>query len=205
MDIYNTECGFQIPPEHIPSSDDMKRYKDGDPTIINVLVEGLTKYIIDQVNFFLISNPSAQPYTEDCLSEALLMLQEFTTNQLGKEFSTSKFIGHAKQSVLNQIKCWLRENTKAVKIPAKTQKRTGQTMMQRKLGDHLRQSDKDAVFNEVWFHQFFEKLPSIDKKIAQLKIQGESNREISRQLGMDHHTVKTHLERMQDIYEGNTV
>lgn len=201
--IYQTRLGFTVPDEHIPSEKDLRRYANNDETVIHILVEGLTGYIVNLVEWFLSKTETAQPFREDCISESLLALHEFTVNHLGQKYKPTHFMCAVRLSCLGKVKVWLREMSVSVTIPRTTQNRTGISPNQQRLNDQMKLLSKNSIFDDVWFSIFMDSLDDFDQQLIQLKIDGKSNREIGRELGLEHHHVQMHLSKLVDILEGN--
>lgn len=201
-DVYNTQHGFVIPKEHIPSVEEMERYAQGDETVVSTLVEGLIGYVVNSVEWFLKVAPAARPYQEDCFSEALLALQDFVSRELGKEYTPLKLQAFAKKNSLNAIRDWLREMSIAVTVPKTTQHRRDFSLQQCKLTEGLRQTGGDVIFDEVWMKTFMDSLDNFDQDLIRMKMGGKSNRQIGENLGVTHQTVKMHLERLATLFGG---
>ena len=204
-DVYNTKQGFIIPEEHIPSEEDMRRYALGDEEIVPILIEGMTGFIVNEIEWFLNLSETARPFREDCISEGLLALTVFVNKELGKSYSPMKFLNYAKQACLNEIKDWLREMSIAITVPSRSQQKKypGTNLKQIELKEKLLQSEKEAVFDEIWYKQFIDELDGFDLKLVQMKIDGKSNREVGRTLGVTADTVRMHLDRLTDRLRGN--
>lgn len=197
--IYNTKVGFAVPAEHIPTEQDLQRYSDGDETVINPLVEGLTASVISSVNWFLSHSVTAQPYTEDCVSEALFSLTKFVNRNMGKQFGGKHFQNAAKLACLSSVRSWLREMSITVTLPARTARRNSVSLVRRKLNDHKAVSNGE-VFDSVWFDQFLGMLDGFDRKLVELRIAGYTDRRIGREVQMSHTHVKNHLVRLGNFY-----
>lgn len=202
-DVYHTRQGFTIPSEHIPSDNDMLRYAQGDEAVTNQLIEGLTGYIVTSVEWFLSTSPTAQPYSEDCLSEALLELTTFVNKNLGRRYSPGHFVSTVRLTTLSAVKAWLREMSISVRVPKRTQHRNNTTFTQQKLTNDMLSSSEHQVFDSVWFDMFIDGLDAFDQQIVRLKMSGKTNREIGRELDIHHAPVKRHLQRLALIFTGN--
>lgn len=202
-EIYNTKHGFVIPEEHIPSESDMVRYHNGDETIVPVLTEGLMYFAVNEVEWFLKITETAQPYAEDCISEAMMALTEFVAKNLGRQYTIVGFLSSVKYACLNAVKDWLREMTIAVTIPARSQQAgyEGTKINQVKLEESLKISSPDSVFDSVWFDEFMDNLVGVDAEIVRMKIQGLSDREIGREIGLHRALVNDRLRRLGELYE----
>jgi len=199
-EVYKNRQGFLIPQEHIPSDDDMRRYAESDGTIIVILNEGLTGYIVNSVEWFLSHSHTAQPYGEDCISEALFELCSFTQKKLGRKYSPQHFMSAAKLSCLSAVKKWLREMSITVTLPASTSRENNITLVRNKLNSVDRLTGSDPVFREVWFHEFLGMLDHFDKKLVELRMAGYTDRRIGREIGMEQNHVKKHLLRISNLY-----
>lgn len=198
--VYNNKYGFVIPDEHIPSEDDMKKYQDGDPEIVSVLIEGLMAYIVNEVEWFLTRSEPARPYREDCLSEAMFALVDFVNKELGKEYTSAKFLAFAKAHCIHHIVDWLAQYSVTISIKPSTRRDVKIEFNKMRLEDtDIPQSD---IFNQLWFDDFISDLDSFDRDLIQMKMDDMSNREIARTLGVHDQTVKRHLDRLERVYEG---
>lgn len=197
--IYNTKVGFDVPAEHIPTEQDLQRYAEGDESVINPLIEGLTSSIISSVNWFLSHSVTAQPYAEDCVSEALFSLTKFVNRNVGKTYGGKHFQNAAKLACLSSVRNWLREMSITVTLPARSGRRNSISLVRRKLNDHKAISNGE-VFDKVWFDQFLQMLDSFDRKLVELRIAGYTDRRIGREVGMSHTHVKNHLVRLGNFY-----
>lgn len=202
-DVYNTRQGFAIPSEHIPSDDDMLRYSQGDESVQNKLIEGLMGYIVTTIEWFISNTPTAKPYYEDCLSEALLELTDYVNKNLGRRYTPGHFVSTVRLATLSAVKGWLREMSISIRVPKSTQRRNNETFTQQKLKDNMLSSAKDQVFDQVWFDTFVDGLDTFDRQIVTLKMSDQTDREISRELGIHHTHVKRHLQRLALIFTGN--
>lgn len=200
--VYNNKYGLEIPPEHIPSDGDLKRYAEGDSTIINELIEGLTRYVVEQVEWFVQFTDTAKPFEEDCTSEGLLALTLFVNNNLGKKFfSPTHFLNTVRKSVLNAVKDWLRTYSIAVTIPTTTQRDNDIQFSQVKLLENTLVTEEE-VFDQVWYDIFIESLDTFDRKLVELALSGVSIRAIGREMELEHNTVQRHLQRLVSLYRG---
>jgi hypothetical protein len=198
--IYKTRHGFVIPNEHIPSDDDMRRYAEKDLSVVNELVEGLTGYIVNSVEWFLTNTPTAQPFTEDCKSEALLTLVTFVNNKVGTKYTPQHFMSAAKMEALNTIKDWLREMSVTVTVPARSAQRNDLVFIRRRLTGDVSVTDNNPVFERAWFTEFMELLDDFDKRLVALRMDGQTDRQIGRAIGMEHRHVANHLRRLAELY-----
>lgn len=203
-EVYKTVLGFELPEGRIPTEHDMKRCSQGDKTIINELVEGLIKLMVESVEWYLRHHEHAQPFAEDCIAEGMLALTEFVTDHVEKQiyFSPPKFIGHARKACLNQISDWLRTYPTAVTMSKNTQRRQKQ-MTQVAFYDP--ETSKDYVFDTVWFDLFMNSLDLFDQLIVRRKIAGHTIERMSKDLHMDKQNLKRRLAELYSIYEGNEV
>jgi hypothetical protein len=201
-EVYNSRQGFVIPNEHIPSDDDMQRYAEKDESVVNQLVEGVTGYVVASVEWFISKTPSAKPYEEDCVSEALLAIQMFVTNSLGRKYTPSHFQSTVKVVALSKVKDWLREMSVAVTMPARTTRRNQTKLVRHGVRDDTRSTSKDPVFDQVWFDTFIGGLDDFDRQLVSLKMAGMSDREIGREIGIQHQHVSRHLTRLAQLFQG---
>lgn len=198
--VYKTRQGFVIPNEHIPSDDDLRRYAESDASVVNTLVEGLTGFIVNSVEWFLSSTPTAQPFAEDCTSEALLALVSFVNNKVGNKYSVQHFMSAAKLEALNQVKDWLREMSVTVSLPARTARRNDLMLIRNRLTEGTAMTDANSVFDKVWFKQFLELLDDFDLRLVELRMAGYSDRHIGREVGITAHHVANHMRRLANLY-----
>jgi hypothetical protein len=199
-DIFQTKHGFVAPPEHIPTEEDMVRYADKDAEINSLLIEGLIGYVVNSVNWFLKVSPTAEPYSEDCISESMIELTRFVNSNAGRVFTPQHFMNAARLSCLGAVKKWLREMSVVVTLPATTGRRHNLILTKQKLLGTERMTGDDIVFDTVWFDTFLETLDSFDRKLVELRMAGFSDRHIGREVGMHYHHVKNHLVRIANFY-----
>ena len=198
--VYKTRHGFVIPHEHIPSDDDMRRYAEKDTSVVNELIEGLTGYIVNSVEWFLKNSPTAQPFTEDCTSEALLALVMFANAKLGEKYTPQHFMNAAKLEALNQVKDWLRESSVTVTVPARTGRANDIMLVRQRLTEGTSMTGADPVFEKAWFNEFLSLLDDFDLRLVELRMAGYSDRKIGREVGMDGQHVANHLRRLANLY-----
>lgn len=199
-DVFYTRQGFIIPDEHIPSEDDMKRYAESDNSVTDILIEGLMGYVVSSVDWFLSITPTARPFSEDCRSEALFSLTEFVYDNLGRTYRPHAFMSVVKIRTLSDVKDWLQEHSITVTIPARTRRLNKLNMNQHILNDWHQVTPKEEVFSSVWNKEFLEMLDNFDLRLVRLKMGGLSDREISKELGIDHQHVGNHLKRLAYLY-----
>lgn len=198
--VYKTRHGFVTPHEHIPSEDDMRRYAEKDASVVAELIEGLTGYIVNSVEWFLKNTPTAQPFSEDCTSEALLALVSFVNGKIGEKYNPQHFMNAAKLEALNRVKDWLREMSVAVTVPARTGRENDIMFVRRRLSDDTSMTGNDPVFDKAWFNEFLSLLDDFDLRLVELRMAGYRNRRIGREVGMGAQHVGNHLQRLAKLY-----
>jgi len=201
-DVYNNEYGFDIPVEHIPTEEDTQRLCDGDESIVSVLIEGMTAFVVREIDWFLRQNPGFNCHKEDLISEGLLALSEFVTKSVGRKYPPSKLLGYAKKACLNALKEWLVLNSVPVTVSKSTLFDKGLDIHCRELQEDDQTSAKDALFSEVWFDDFMNSLGERDQTIIRMKIDGASVMEISRVIGLEKHLVSKRLNELLIMYGG---
>lgn len=199
-EIYSTKQGFVMPAEHVPSEEDMLRYAQGDSSVVNELIEGLVSYIVNATEWFVSHSTTAQPYYEDCVSEALLALSKFTNDHLGEVYTPRHFMSAAKLKALSSVKDWLREMSVAVRIPHTVARDNNIQMVQNKLREDTSMTSENVVFDTVWFDHFITMLDPFERELVSMKIHGSSNREIGRRLNIGPNHVQAHLVRIGKFY-----
>lgn len=200
--VYNNKCGFEIPPEHIPSNEEMQRLFDGDETVIPVLIEGLTGFTIDIVSYYLGRIPSFRQYEEDLNSEALCKLCEFTQGKLGKKSFGTKFMGQLAVSVNNCLNDWTRENINTITIPAREQRRSGATLVRHEIKESHLVTDNDEVFNAVWTEHLKNELNDQQIEVLRLRMDEYSCAGIAQSTGLHRSVVARILIELETIFEG---
>jgi len=194
------ELKITLPDEHIPTREDMLRYAQGDKTVVNPIIEGLTSFIVDEMQKFSKYNTYARNYEDDCVSAALLELVEFVNKNLGKTYDAVKFMLYIRTSCFNRVNDMLRTIGYAVDVQ-KDYVRMGGEIHQVKMQDYHQAELYEEPFDQVWFDEFIDDLHIEDQKILRLKMAGYSNREIEDRLGLDHHFVQDLLNRMELFYK----
>lgn len=201
-DVYNNEYGFDIPVERIPSEEDTQRLFEGDESIVPILIEGMTAFIVREVDWFLRQTPGLSRYKEDLLSEALVALTDFINKSLGKRYSPSKILGYAKKDCLNAIKDWAMVNSVPVTVSKSTLFDKGLDVHCRELQEEDQLSEKDSLFSEIWFDDFMSGLDERDQTIIRMKIDGRSVAEIARKINLTGHHVAKRLGELLEMYGG---
>jgi len=199
-EVYKNKHGFVIPQEHVPSEIDMQKYADSDMDVVPVLIEGLVGYIVNSVEWFLLHSETAQPYSEDCVSEAMLELSRFSNQNIGKKYTPQHFMNAAKLSCLSRVKRWLVEMSITITVPRTSSHRNNISLTKQRLTSDGIVSSKDPVFQEVWFNEFLGLLDNFDRSLVELRMAGCSDRHIGREVNMDHRHVKNHLTRIANLY-----
>ena len=206
-EVYNNKYGFDIPDEHIPSDDDMRRLADRDESVVSELVSGLTSFIISEMEWFIKKNPQAECYTEDIFSEAMLALSAFVQESLGEKYAPTQFIGFAKKECLNKVSEWLVITGLPVTIPTgslfhKDRQDKVDAIKSQSVREEDRQTSPDGLFSEVWFDDFIDSLTEEDQTILRMKLGGASNSKIGQAIGLEHHHVANRLSKLLARYAG---
>lgn len=198
-----------IPKEHIPNEDDLRRLAEGDETVVNELIEGLTGFIINEMDWFVKTHPYLEYLYDDIISESLLELVDTVNKLLGKEFNSSHLIGYIRKACLIKVV----NATSTIRLPVNVPERSLRSPSivnflddirrnTRPVKEHDLQTSQDSVFGEVWFDDFIATLDEREKKIISMKIEGKSNREIGREVGLEHNHVSAKLNKLLKRYLG---
>ena len=205
--VYYNKYGFDVPSEHLPTTEELESYARGEDFIVDTLVRGVTQFVLNIVEKYVAVNKHAKPHVEDLRSEALLHTVTVVRQKLGSRFTTLQFLAYIKRSVQGCLHDWLRECVPTITVVSETQTKARKesrnilgTKVQLKQSHHI--TEEDSVFSEVWFDDFVASLDSVDADILRYRIQGLSNRETGIKVGLHHTTVEQHLEKIRKSYMG---
>lgn len=199
--VYKNWFGFEIPDEHIPTNEDMIQVSSGDITIAVKLIEGLTEFIVKNVDWFLFNSKEAQPFREDCISEALLALTEFVyfAVEKNKTYSPTHFVNTARQKCLYRVVRWLREMSIAVTIPERRQRLNPELRLtSHELEDY--ESGELGVEDKMVLYEFLNSLDERGQVMIRMKIAGCSHSQIAEEVGIDASLVKDQLQEYWESF-----
>jgi len=199
-EVYNNDLGFELPDEHLPTSDQLKRLERGDPTVVNELIEGLTAYVVDKTNWFIREQPHAFPFQEDLVSESLFTLTESVPKLLGRSFTLPSLLGYLRKRIEGSCTEWL-SGVGTINIPRKTQTRTKQVLKKRDLREwHVVASEED-MYGEFEFDDFVEgTFDEVEQEIVRMLIQGQSILKIAEEIGLSESKTKNLIEEIRDQF-----
>ena len=201
--IYNTREGFDAPPEHVPTENDMALLAGGDRKTADKIICGLVDFVSGIVGGYVRRFPAAKPYEEDLQAEALLKLTQFVASKLGKPAQApTNFISHVAVSIRNCQHDWLRQNVSTIIVPKDTQRRGNWLMTRHELKEHHAKTDPNEIFIEVWNNEFTGMLDDEEMDIIKLRRGGASVNKISNELGLHRAHVERVLNQIQQLYKG---
>lgn len=201
--VYNTKEGFEIPPEHIPSADDMHRLSEGDEKVATKLIEGLVGFVTSVVQSYVGKRDAFKPYTEDLICEALFCLTEFVNDQVGKPVNRpTSFTAQISGAVKNNINDWLRRNENTISAPARTQQREETKLTRHEIKDYHATTGEGDVFEDLWYDEFMDNLTEEQETIVRLRMDGYSVNRIRQKTGLHLAVIERILYNLKQIYEG---
>lgn len=203
--VYNTKEGFDIPPEHIPSADDMHRLAEGDEKVVGTLIEGLVGFVTGLVQSYVGKRDAFKPYTEDLICEALFCLTEFVNGKLGKAVNRpTSFTAQISGAVKNKLNDWVRTNELTIAPAPRVQRRENTEVLKRHdIKDHHVVTSDEAVFDDLWYDQFMDSLTEEQELVVRLKMDGYTEKAIAIKTGIHRAVVSRILDDLKHIYEGN--
>ncbi len=199
-DVYTTKEGFPIPPDHIPSTDDMERLADGDKTVIPILVEGLIGYVNGVLDSYISKLDAAKPYKEDLTSEALLTLCTFVEGKVGEHIESTRFMKMLSGAVKNNTNDWLRESTNTITIPSISQRTLNAELIRHPIREGHALTGSDDIFEGVSIEEFIDGLNPIQEKVLRMKMDDFSDYKIAKELDLHRGTVSIILDEIKTLY-----
>lgn len=201
--VYNTQEGFRIPPEHIPSYVDMQRLADGDSDVVDVLIEGLLGFVTGVVSSYIGTREAFKPHTEDLHCVGILALTEFINSKLGRPLiTTTSFMSQIAGTIKIKINHWARDNEDTIHAPGRTQRRTGVKLVRHDLKDTHLISDVDHVFDSVWMDTFEDELTDEQSLIMRMMIDDKSVNKICEETGIHRSIVLCNLQEIERLFIG---
>lgn len=198
-DVYNTEEGFPVPEQQLPTEEQLLRLKNSDKTVVDELILGLTAYVVNTVKWLVRNDSRMAPYHEDLTSTALLELVEFIPKQFGRDLNLFALLRLLKISVVGACRNYL-DDSPAVTLPPATLQRNKTELTQQKLRDYHKVQESNELFGEFELDDFIEvHFDDLQKQIVQRLTRGESRLEISKNLGLDWNTVVLQVKQIRDI------
>jgi hypothetical protein len=194
MDIYNNEYGFDIPEEHILTTEDTGRLKRGDVSIVNPLVEGTTNFVVQCVGWFIHETPKASPYREDLISHAMLVNLEFTHTCLGKDYNPDQFMKKLKSTVKQKCGDWVVDNSMAIKLPTRSR------VVQRKLTEDICVTDLETLLGDCSFDDILATLSPLEQLVIRMKIVGKSKSEICQETNLNLGDVNSVITKVKVVF-----
>lgn len=198
--VYNTKEGFPIPPDHIPSVEDMERLANGDRTVLPVLIEGLIGFVNGVLDAYISKMDAAKPYKEDLTSEALLTLCTFVEDKLGQSLEPTRLMMVLSGAVKNNTTHWLRENTNTITIPRTSQIRLGIELVRHPLREDHATTRGSEVFDHMCMEEFIGNLIPIQEEVVRLRMKDFSERKISEKIGLHRGVVSGILDDLKTLY-----
>jgi len=193
--VYNNECGFEVPSPHFPTYEELEQLAAGDRTVVNDLIESLTDYAIRETDWLIHTNPSARPFKDDLLSEALLALSEAVNEYRGRKKTPVQLVAHVKHMIHDQQIVWLNDyGNGPVRIP-RSSRRRGETLEFTDLDD-ISLSYEDQGQADIIFEDYLHSLLPNDQEMLRMKLHGCTNNEIGEELNIDPRQINAKLKEL---------
>ncbi len=198
--VYNTKEGYPIPPDHIPSVDEMQRLADGDKSVVPILVEGLIGFATGILDNYIDKLEPAKPYREDLTSEAMLTLCTFVQGKLGDSIESTRFMNMLAGAVKNNTNDWLRESTNTITIPSRQQRRSDTEFIRHPLKENHSLSIAGYLLQQIDVEEFLDGLSTIQEQVLRMKMDDATDYRIAEELGLHRGVVTNTLEEIKTLY-----
>lgn len=202
--VYNTKEGFEIPPEHIPTAEDMHQLAEGHPKIVGKLIEGLVGFVTGVVKSYVGKRDAFQPYTEDLICEALFCLTEFVNSKFGQAVERpTSFTAQVSGAVKNKLNDWVRSNELTIAPPVRGQRKDSSKILTRhEIKEHHSITGDNDTFEDMWYDEFMESLTEDQELVVRMKMDGHSVNSISTKTGLHLAVVERISDELKQLYEG---